>query len=393
MTVYLIDHFFKNPQREADFRLFREKRLNLVGKHAGTVLSAFQPAGRDSTTVPDEIHIVEFPSENAYAAYLSDPAQTSLAALEDLAVTTARSYRSGIIIPQESMLATVLTRKPVELSSPPDQTKLIADNLTRSFSPLQPGDLHPAQKQVELDTVILHPQNETQKKLSNLVQKWQSQRDRRVIFAHTYYLMTGNMLSALHEGQFHDRVWVTRLLDKFAEYYFKALEKFEHLPFTAPPIWRVAFQVAENENSYVAQHLLLGVNAHINYDLVSTLIEVMKDEWKTLSPAQKRQRYEDHTHVNRIIETTFDETQQLVIARYSPTLDKLSQVSFNLDNLVISSLIRSWREQAWIHAIDYLEAGNRDRRLAVLQETEYIALRRADMIMLKQGPIKMTGLS
>ena len=392
MNLYLITHYFRNPMHQDAFTLYREKRLSLVQKHNGTVLSAFQPSAGGENAAPDEIHVIEFASEEVYEAYRSDPAQAGLASLQEQAILQAVEYRSEVIIPQESVFATVLSKRPEALKKEPDPTVLLKEKLTQLIPPLSPQDFHPAQKQVELDTVILHPENETQKKLSRFVQKWQADKDRRVIFAHTYYLMTGNMLSALRGGEFHDRKWVSALLDRFAVYYFSALSKYEHAPISAPPVWRIAFQVAENENSYTVQHLLLGVNAHINFDLVATLIDLLKDEWKTLTMQQKRQRYEDHTHVNEIIGKTFDETQELVIARYSPVLDRLTQYSFNLDNLIISSLIASWREQAWQHAVAYLDAGHRDIRHSVLQETEYIALRRADMIMLRQGPVKMQVL-
>ncbi len=392
MTVYLIAHIFKNSQYLREYIDYREKRIDLIQKHGGSIISIFQPEGHERASIPDEIHIIEFPSGEDYEIFQKDPAHSQLSELKERAVLNAIEYRSGLIIPSESVLQTVLTRRPAELSSSSETTQFLTEQLTGIFPRPKPDEFHPVQKQAELDTAILHPQNQTQKSLSRLVQQWQTTNDRRAIFAHTYYLMTTNMLNALESGEFHDREWVADLLDKFAGYYFSALDEYERIPTATPPVWKVAFQVAENANSFTVQHLLLGVNAHINYDLTKTLIDVLKDEWKTAGPELKQSRYEDHTDVNRIIEKTLDETQELVIARYSPVLDKLNQVSFNLDDLVISSLIRSWREQAWQHAVGFLDAEDWNRQHSVLQETEYIALRRADMIMLRQGPIRMKVL-
>jgi len=199
-------------------------------------------------------------------------------------------------------------------------------------------------------------------------------------------------LEALRSGSFHDPQWVGRLLDIFASYYFNALDIHGKSPVATPSVWRFAFEVAEKPDAFVAQHLLLGVNAHINYDLTVALIESLKEDWPQMNSAVKRQRYEDHTLVNKTIEKTFDEAQHLVVARYSPALDRLHHLSRDIDDLMISSLIRSWREQAWQHAVTFLDASAWKDRHAVMQETEYIALRRADVIMLRQGPIKMKRL-
>jgi hypothetical protein len=205
-------------------------------------------------------------------------------------------------------------------------------------------------------------------------------------------MMTGNMLSALEAGEFHDPAWVTRLLDSFSGLYFEALDKHEQSPLITPHVWRVAFEVATNPEAFAVQHLLLGVNAHINYDLGAALVAVLKEEWPVLDAAGKQRRYEDHTSVNEVIETTFDDAQELVIARYAPSLDRLMKSAWEFDDLMVSALIRSWREQAWQYAVEMLEGSTWELEQAVKQRMEYQALQRADLIMLRQGPMKMRFL-
>ena len=387
MTTYLLSLFHKNPATN-DFLLFREQRLELARRHMGTVITFFQPTGRESDVVPDEIHIVEFPSQEACRAFQAD-ARSILGERQSRVTVQSVDYESDVLIPTESVLATIITKRPDFLAADPASEPDLAAELTRLFPSPSSEELSFVQRQIEMDTVILNPQNQTQKRLSVLVPQWQQARDRKVIFAHTYYLMTGNMLTALQSGAFHNRKWVTRLLDRFAEYYFDALAKYEKAPYSAPSVWRVAFEVTENPEAFAVQNLLLGVNAHINFDLANTLIDVLKDDWRSLDSEQKRLHYEDHTLVNKTIETTFDEAQQLVIARYSPSLDKLMQMASVFDEVMVSSLIRTWREQAWQFAVEYLDAGSWEKRHAVQQKMEYVALRRADMIMLRQGPVKM----
>lgn len=388
MTVYLVSLFHIHAKALDEFARFRTQRLDLVHAQQGTVTAIFRPAGRGSAAVPDEIHIIEFPSGASCQAFRAN-ALAFLGELQSRAIAQFQEYESDVLIPTESVLATMITRRPVFPPAEAEPAPSLTEALTQTLPRPTHAELTFAQRQAALDTVILQPQSPAQKKLSALVKKWQSARDRRVVFAHTYFLMTTNMLDALKAGQFHDRAWVGGLLDRFAEYYFDALEKFEEAPHNAPSVWRVAFEVAKNPDTFVVQHLLLGVNAHINYDLSSSLIDVMRDEWPTYDAIRKRQRYEDHTRVNDIIATTFDDAQELVIARYSPSLDRLMHAAMAFDEIMVSSLITSWREQAWQQAVEFLNAGSWEARHAARQRAEYHALRRADMIMLRQGPVKM----
>ncbi|HTP10506.1 MAG TPA: DUF5995 family protein, partial [Anaerolineae bacterium] len=105
-------------------------------------------------------------------------------------------------------------------------------------------------------------------RMTTLVDQWEAAHDRRAIFLGCYRLMTRNMLDAIEAGRFHDGAWVARLLERFADYYFAALERFEQDESSAPVVWKLAFDATRDEKVMTLQHLLLGVNAHINHDLV-----------------------------------------------------------------------------------------------------------------------------
>jgi len=60
----------------------------------------------------------------------------------------------------------------------------------------------------------------------------------------------------------------------------------------------------------VLQNLLLGVNAHVNYDLTFAVVDLLAPEWAGLSEAERRARYEDFCQVNRIIAETVDEVHE-----------------------------------------------------------------------------------
>jgi hypothetical protein len=113
--------------------------------------------------------------------------------------------------------------------------------------------------------------------------------------------MTRNILSAIERREFHDSAWVNSLMERFADYYFVALEAYEKEPASAPAVWQVAHSMTRAPNALALQKLLVGVNAHINFDLVLSLVDMLGPEWDALAADQRSERYDDHCHVNTVI--------------------------------------------------------------------------------------------
>ena len=112
--------------------------------------------------------------------------------------------------------------------------------------------------------------------MSALVAQWQDAGDDKVLFLDCYRMMTGNVLSAIQAQEFKDQDWVGRLLTHFADYYFEALQDYQFDPDSAPQAWQLAHNAAADPHVTALQKLLLGVNVHINYDLVLTLVEILQ---------------------------------------------------------------------------------------------------------------------
>ena len=159
---------------------------------------------------------------------------------------------------------------------------------------------------------------------------------------------------ALEEKRFIDEVWVRHMLHRFAEYYFDALACFD-CGEAVPNVWRYVHDAAEHEELHVLQHLFLGVNAHINYDLVLTLYEILNPEWNALSERERESRYQDHLLVNTIIEETIDKVQDEVVEKHAPQMDLVDKLMGRLDEMLIGKLIRSWRKSVWTHTLHLLE--------------------------------------
>lgn len=214
------------------------------------------------------------------------------------------------------------------------------------------------------------------------VERWQEAADQRAAFLHCYMLMTGNMFKALEAGEFEDREWVNRLLHRFADYYFEALNKYEQDRETAPTVWCTTHDATLANEHKVLQHVFLGVNAHINYDLVLALADLLQAEWPTAEETLRQVRYRDHCHVNEVIARTVNRVQDDVVEESEPLMGVVDQVFGPLDEWAIAWLIRRWRDEVWRNAMRYMQAAEEEARATLRTRIEATTLRRAEAIML-----------
>src|SRR5882672_8504162 len=93
----------------------------------------------------------------------------------------------------------------------------------------------------------------------------------RRFFLSTYLRTTQAVGHAIDRARFEDPDWVEVWDVKFAELYLQA-----HDADLAPRAWRLAFD-ASVELPALA-HVLLGVNAHVHYELPQGLLAVISDD-------------------------------------------------------------------------------------------------------------------
>ncbi|MCX7706946.1 MAG: DUF5995 family protein [Anaerolineae bacterium] len=212
-------------------------------------------------------------------------------------------------------------------------------------------------------------------RMTELLAQWERAGDRRAIFLGCYTMMTRNMLAALDAGRFHDAHWVRALLEHFAHYYFDALDACEAGNPAAPVVWRRTFAAAGRPKTRALQNLLLGVNAHVNYDLIFATADLLVEEWAGLSEPERALRHEDFCQVNRIIAETVDEVQDEVLERYAPAMDLADRLFGRLDEWLAGHVIARWRDHVWDNTVRWLEESDEASRAALRQKVEKDALR------------------
>jgi hypothetical protein len=175
---------------------------------------------------------------------------------------------------------------------------------------------------------------------------------------------------------------VDRLLQRFAEHYFAALQAYDQDPLSAPQVWQIAHNFTRDADAWALQKLLLGVNAHINFDLVLTLDEMLAAEWDLLSEEERSGRYWDYCYVNDIIAQTIDSVQDQVLEPAMPVMDLVDKLFGNQDERLISRMLTRWRDHVWTDAMSLLAAKRSDEQADQIRRVEAEALRLARVIML-----------
>ncbi|HOJ03509.1 MAG TPA: DUF5995 family protein [Bacteroidota bacterium] len=213
--------------------------------------------------------------------------------------------------------------------------------------------------------------------MSETLRSWRESGDRRAVFLGCYSMMTRNMLRSIDAGEFRDAAWVRTLLQRFAEYYFAALADYERRGAGLAPAWRIAHDAASAGEVSALQLLLLGVNAHINYDLVLTLEELLRPEWAQLSDNIRKSRHADYCLVNEVIARTIDAVQDEVLEEAMPSMAVVDVVLGRMDEHVTSTLLTRWRDEVWDDALRLLHAGDEQARRTLCEQVDRRTQRRA----------------
>ncbi|MFN2504514.1 MAG: DUF5995 family protein [Acidimicrobiales bacterium] len=178
--------------------------------------------------------------------------------------------------------------------------------------------------------------------LTAVVDEARAARHRRGYFAAMYRQMTVHVKGGIVGGAFEDGDRMSRMVALFANRYLDALAAYE-AGAEPPRAWRAAFEAGERRDRLILQHVVLGINAHVNLDLGVAAAEVVPaDQMANLEP--------DFKLIQRMIGALLDPVQT-VIGRFSPFLGLIWHVTDRPDDVVLNFSFKVAREEAWRHAL------------------------------------------
>lgn len=168
------------------------------------------------------------------------------------------------------------------------------------------------------------------------------------VFAVAYHRVTLEVIARIADGFFADPGWLAEFDVRFAMTYRRALES----PGNRPGPWAIAFAEADRGDKSLLRHLLLGINAHMSYDLCVVLLEGL-----VVDPSQ---RQGDFDAVNDVMRRAIDPIQAVLEQRYGPWLRRADALGLGVDEVLTYERFVDWRTRAWTDAVD-IRAGRLTR--------------------------------
>lgn len=197
--------------------------------------------------------------------------------------------------------------------------------------------------------------SETEAALRAIVDRSIERNDRAGYFAAMYLSVTRTVRARAAAGRFADPARMERFVASFADRFIAADTAWQAgTPVTAS--WRMAFEAAGRWRPIVLQHLLLGINAHINLDLGVTAADLGHGGLDALRV--------DFDAVNDVLAELVDACQG-ALDTVSPWLDLADRLGGNTDEVLINFSLRRARREAWASAVRLAPLGGAELEAAV----------------------------
>ena len=210
---------------------------------------------------------------------------------------------------------------------------------------------------------------EVLEQLDAIIEESIATNSRMGLFAYVYRRTTAEIASEIGLGNFEDNVRLEILDVEFANLYLDAYNAYK----TNKPVssaWAYAFDNIHQPLT-ILQHIMLGMNAHINLDLgVATASTVTGKEIHVIEG--------DFNKVNDILFQITNELQDR-LSRVSPLLFILDWLGKNKDEKIIDFSMRKAREQSW-HSANLLWSLGDNMNVEAIKTIDQVVLKLSEQI-------------
>lgn len=209
------------------------------------------------------------------------------------------------------------------------------------------------------------------------------------VFLSTYQRTTQAVGEAVARSVFEDPGWVERWDVAFADLYLTALDNqmAGRRPVSRP--WRLAF--AASADLHPLLHVLLGINAHINYDLPQATLSVITDQ-DFQDPLLLDRRRRDHERIDSILASRVTAEDHAI----GGTRSLLDRILTPANRLSSRRFLHEARQKVWLNVAELQRArlDGAEKYRARLAELEVLsAAKIADLLRPGQVLLRlaMTG--
>ncbi|MCB9548954.1 MAG: hypothetical protein H6706_24380 [Myxococcales bacterium] len=177
--------------------------------------------------------------------------------------------------------------------------------------------------------------------MDEMLERFRAEADPRGLFLALYRAVTREIHRGIEGGRYDDGDRMSRFDAVFANRYFEAVDRWDRgeRPTRA---WRVAFEAGRDAGVCVVQHLLLGINAHINLDLGVSAAAICPGP---ALPALGR----DFERINDTLKLLLDVSQDAV-NHLSPMMGLIDTFAIRADEMMATFSVQLARREAWENA-------------------------------------------
>jgi hypothetical protein len=195
-------------------------------------------------------------------------------------------------------------------------------------------------------------------------------------FAYIYRRTTAEIKKAIIDKKFEDNSRMEKFDVLFANKYLSAYHDFHNgLPVSRS--WSTAFR-AKKEKLTILQHIILGMNAHINFDLGMTAAEFTGDgDIESLK--------HDFMLVNDVLASLVDELQ-MKVGRVSRLMFLLDWIGQRSDEATMNFSMEKARQQAWNFGVSLSVLSGR-QKMEKLDEVDEIIGSLGELVQRPPGKI------
>jgi hypothetical protein len=174
--------------------------------------------------------------------------------------------------------------------------------------------------------------------LDQIIERAKSEQSTLGYFAALYNKVTKEVKSKLGQNYFDNDERMELLDVRFANRYLAAYTQYRNGERTTKS-WELAFNSSKVYKLIVLQHLLLGMNAHINLDLGIAAAEI--SDATTIGSLKS-----DFNKINAILAELAEEVEK-DLSEIWPTLLKILKIFKDVDNFLIDFSMTLARDGAW----------------------------------------------
>jgi len=185
----------------------------------------------------------------------------------------------------------------------------------------------------QIDTI-----DEVISELEIIIAESEQKNDPAGYFAALYQKVTIRVKDGIASGYFDDGPRMEQLDVAFAKRYLDAWFSFQKGENTTLS-WHKAFELTTRYKPIVLQHLLIGINAHINLDLGIAAAQIAEGE--NIADLKN-----DFNRINEILSALVQEVEEDLSAVW-PTLKYILKHSGKIDDFLVNFSMKLARDGAW----------------------------------------------